>query len=135
MQEVGHREAPGRPALLATTRQFLDDFNLQSLDQLPPLADLDDPQRLEAALAALQLEGLPPAEDEAEAEGAAEAEAEAEFEAEDEAEVKRPGEPPRTAAAEAAGAADAGAVSPRPEEPGASTLEDWSAPPDPRDVH
>ncbi len=133
VQEVGHREAPGRPALLATTRQFLDDFNLQSLDQLPPLADLDDPQRLEAALAALQLEGLPPAEDEAEAEGAAEAEAE--FEIEGEAEVKRQGEPPHTAAAEAAGAADAGAVSPRPEEPGASTLEDWSAPPDPRDVH
>jgi segregation and condensation protein B len=32
---IGYREAPGRPALLATTRQFLDDLGLQSLDQLP----------------------------------------------------------------------------------------------------
>jgi segregation and condensation protein B len=34
---VGHREVPGRPALLATTRQFLDDLNLRSLSELPPL--------------------------------------------------------------------------------------------------
>jgi segregation and condensation protein B len=34
---VGHRELPGRPALYATTREFLNYFNLQSLDQLPPL--------------------------------------------------------------------------------------------------
>lgn len=39
---VGHKEVPGRPALLATTRQFLDYFNLSSLDQLPPLADIRD---------------------------------------------------------------------------------------------
>jgi segregation and condensation protein B len=41
---VGHREVPGRPAMYATTRQFLDYFNLISLDQLPPLSvsrDLD----------------------------------------------------------------------------------------------
>ena len=41
---VGHREVPGRPAMYATTRQFLDYFNLTSLDQLPPLSvsrDLD----------------------------------------------------------------------------------------------
>lgn len=56
VQEVGHREAPGRPALLATSRQFLDDFNLQSLDQLPALPDLDDPERLEAALKALEID-------------------------------------------------------------------------------
>lgn len=56
VQEVGHREAPGRPALLATTRQFLDDFNLQSLDQLPSLPDLDDPERLDAALKALEID-------------------------------------------------------------------------------
>ncbi|WP_006787261.1 SMC-Scp complex subunit ScpB [Thiorhodospira sibirica] len=36
---VGHKEVPGRPALYATTRQFLDYFNLQSLDELPPLSD------------------------------------------------------------------------------------------------
>jgi len=37
---VGHKDLPGRPALLATTREFLDYFNLKSLDQLPPLADI-----------------------------------------------------------------------------------------------
>jgi len=37
---VGHREVPGRPALYATTKSFLDDLNLRSLEELPPLADL-----------------------------------------------------------------------------------------------
>ncbi len=37
---VGHRDAPGRPAMYATTRQFLDYFNLSSLDELPALAGL-----------------------------------------------------------------------------------------------
>jgi segregation and condensation protein B len=37
---VGHREVPGRPALYSTTRSFLDDLGLRSLDELPPLDDL-----------------------------------------------------------------------------------------------
>jgi len=37
---VGHRETPGRPALYATTKNFLDDLNLRSLEELPPLEDL-----------------------------------------------------------------------------------------------
>jgi len=37
---VGHREVPGRPELFATTRQFLDDLNLRSLQELPALEDL-----------------------------------------------------------------------------------------------
>lgn len=37
---VGHREVPGRPALYATTKTFLDDLNLRSLEELPPLSDL-----------------------------------------------------------------------------------------------
>lgn len=37
---VGYRDVPGRPAMLATTKAFLDYFNLQSLEQLPPLAAL-----------------------------------------------------------------------------------------------
>lgn len=37
---VGHREVPGRPALYATTKTFLDDLNLRSLEELPPLDDL-----------------------------------------------------------------------------------------------
>lgn len=39
---VGHRDVPGRPAMYATTRQFLDYFGLTSLDQLPPLSDVRD---------------------------------------------------------------------------------------------
>jgi len=39
---VGHREVPGRPELLSTTRDFLDYFGLKSLDDLPTLAELQD---------------------------------------------------------------------------------------------
>jgi len=39
---VGHRDVPGRPSLYATTRQFLDYFNLKSLDELPTLSELKD---------------------------------------------------------------------------------------------
>ena len=37
---VGHRDVPGRPELLGTTREFLEYFGLRSLDELPPLAQL-----------------------------------------------------------------------------------------------
>jgi segregation and condensation protein B len=37
---LGHREVPGRPAVYGTTRKFLDQFNLKSLDELPPLAEI-----------------------------------------------------------------------------------------------
>jgi segregation and condensation protein B len=37
IEAIGHRDVPGRPALFATTRHFLDDLGLTSLDQLPPL--------------------------------------------------------------------------------------------------
>jgi segregation and condensation protein B len=44
VETIGHREAPGRPGLLATTRAFLDDFGLRSLQELPPIgADADTP--------------------------------------------------------------------------------------------
>jgi segregation and condensation protein B len=48
IEAIGYREAPGRPALYATTRQFLDDLGLSSLDQLPvlmgpPSAEMFDP--------------------------------------------------------------------------------------------
>ncbi|MGC8120524.1 SMC-Scp complex subunit ScpB [Marinobacter sp. VGCF2001] len=39
---VGHRDVPGRPAMYATTRQFLDYFSLTGLDELPPLAEVRD---------------------------------------------------------------------------------------------
>ncbi len=55
---VGHRDTPGRPALFATTRRFLDDMGLRSLTELPALTeierimDLVDTTQIEAAAAA-----------------------------------------------------------------------------------
>ena len=43
VEVIGHRETVGRPALYATTRQFLDDLGLQSLEQLPILEDAAEP--------------------------------------------------------------------------------------------
>jgi segregation and condensation protein B len=73
---VGHREVPGRPELLGTTRDFLDYFGLRSLDQLPTLAELKDVETI-----GVQLElpgGEMPVQSE---EGASQAEAETETEA------------------------------------------------------
>jgi len=47
---VGHRDVPGRPAMYGTTREFLDYFNLQSLDELPTLAELRDIDSINAEL-------------------------------------------------------------------------------------
>ena len=54
---IGHREVPGRPALYATTRMFLDYFNLKNLGDLPPLAA---PRDLAAVGAALEGHADPP---------------------------------------------------------------------------
>jgi segregation and condensation protein B len=48
---VGHRETPGRPALYATTRQFLDDLGLRSLQELPPLEEIAQTLQLAPAQA------------------------------------------------------------------------------------
>ena len=40
IEEIGHRNVPGKPALFATTPRFLDDLNLRSLDELPPLEEM-----------------------------------------------------------------------------------------------
>jgi len=53
---VGHRDVPGRPAMYATTRAFLDYFNLRNLDQLPALAEIRD---LDTLTAELGFEPLP----------------------------------------------------------------------------
>ncbi len=47
---VGHRDVPGRPSLYATTRQFLDYFNLKSLDELPSLGEIRDLDEINAML-------------------------------------------------------------------------------------
>jgi len=46
---VGYRETPGRPALYASTRQFLDDLGLRSLEELPPLEEIAKTLQLEPA--------------------------------------------------------------------------------------
>lgn len=77
IESIGHRDVPGRPSLFATTRQFLDDLGLKSLDQLPPLQDVSkndmegdtllEMQSLEAGLQAhLQVDGASNAESAAE---------------------------------------------------------------------
>jgi len=75
IEVIGHRDAPGRPALFGTTRQFLDDLGLRALDELPPL----DTAQAAAALEGLDLGGSevtlePAAPAGAEAEQGAEAE-------------------------------------------------------------
>jgi segregation and condensation protein B len=53
IDEIGHKDAPGRPALFATTKHFLDDLNLVSLDELPPLHELQATLDMSQAGAAL----------------------------------------------------------------------------------
>lgn len=55
IEVLGYRDAPGRPALLGTTRQFLDDLGLRALDELPEL----ESQEAVIALAGLELEEIP----------------------------------------------------------------------------
>ena len=56
---VGHRDAPGRPALYATTRKFLDDLGLRSLSELPPLTEIEKVMDLEQSQPS-QAAGTPP---------------------------------------------------------------------------
>jgi len=65
IEVIGHRDAPGRPGLYATTRQFLDDLGLTSLEQLP---ELDHMGAVQALLPALQTEEAA-AEDDADTDG------------------------------------------------------------------
>ena len=58
VEVIGHRETVGRPALLATTKHFLEDLGLQSLDQLPELTDVQLEDALSGQDAALQAAGL-----------------------------------------------------------------------------
>jgi segregation and condensation protein B len=50
IRQVGQRDVPGRPALYGTTRGFLEHFNLKSLDEMPPLAELRDIEKITAEL-------------------------------------------------------------------------------------
>jgi segregation and condensation protein B len=55
IETLGYRDAPGRPALLGTTRRFLEDLGLRALDELPAL-EAEDPEQ---ALGGLMLSGSP----------------------------------------------------------------------------
>ncbi len=59
---VGHRDAPGRPALYATTRKFLDDLNLRSLSELPSLTEIERVMDL-VELPEAKAQSLPPVEE------------------------------------------------------------------------
>ncbi len=61
VKEVGFKDVPGKPALLGTTRQFLDYFNLKRLDDLPPLADVKNLDEMDAAF--MEAAGIAPAQD------------------------------------------------------------------------
>ena len=65
---VGHRDVPGKPALYATTRLFLDYFNLQKLADLPPLNEIRDLADINPELA-LEVEQSMVSEEEIESEG------------------------------------------------------------------
>jgi len=67
VEVIGHKEVPGRPALYATTRAFLDDLGLRSLEELPPLEEIAK---------SLELTQIPPPAPQPAAEAAAETRAE-----------------------------------------------------------
>jgi len=92
IEAIGHREAPGRPALFATTPQFLDDLGLANLSQLPPL---DDPGAAPEALGAQLIDAAAPLQASLELDAAPA-----------EADSAAPGEAPAGADASPAAAAD-----------------------------
>jgi segregation and condensation protein B len=78
---IGHRDVPGRPSLFATTKNFLDYFNLQSLEQLPSLQELTD---IDLINPELNLQNVPPTNDEKGVEAVEETEGEQEEQEEQE---------------------------------------------------
>ena len=63
IEAIGHRDVPGRPALYATTKNFLNDLNLRSLEELPPLSDLGTLVELQGSMDLLPAQQLPVSED------------------------------------------------------------------------
>jgi len=62
---LGHKDVPGKPTLYGTTKEFLDYFNLKSLDQLPTLADIKDLDSIHPELALDEYEQGKTSEDQA----------------------------------------------------------------------
>jgi segregation and condensation protein B len=103
---VGHRDVPGKPELLGTTREFLDYFSLKKLDDLPTLAQLKELEDLRVQLTLPGAEAQVLAEAEAEAETQMDAAADVEPQAEDDEEPPAEGAGPRTQGLVASGAQD-----------------------------
>jgi len=126
VKTVGHRDVPGKPELLGTTRAFLDYFGLKGLDELPTLAeirdldnlepelDLNDPEQPQAASDEPEQPQAPAASPEARAETRGHEDAEQDGQQEDE-----PEESSERAAARTAGEheQDASRRGPRPDDP------------------
>lgn len=70
VEAIGYRDGPGRPALLGTTKQFLDDLGLRALDELPPLVPIEAQGSSGAELALGAVEQLSAATDDASASSA-----------------------------------------------------------------
>lgn len=94
IREVGVKEVPGRPTLFGTTTQLLDDLNVSSLDDLPSLPEIKDPDQLEAALSRLGPSLAPAAVTAEDAEAASDEDAIADTDIDPEAEPAREAEPP-----------------------------------------
>ncbi|MEA3160749.1 MAG: segregation and condensation protein [Gammaproteobacteria bacterium] len=103
---VGHRDVPGKPELLGTTREFLDYFSLKKLDDLPTLAQLKELEDLRVQLTLPGAEAQVLAEAEAETETQMDAAADVEPQAEDDEEPPAEGAGPRTQGLVASGAQD-----------------------------
>ena len=117
IREVGVREVPGRPTLLGTTSQFLDDFNLKALSQLPSLPEIKDPEQLEAALMRLGA-----GRDAEQAAGAVKSLADEQAQDSEAAETDEAVEPASIAASAALPAEEAGEHSSAGDEPGDQPL-------------
>jgi len=116
IDEIGHKEVPGRPALFATTKHFLDDLNLRSLEELPPLHELQatlDMTQAGAAMAAGAMASLP---------GVAAADAHVEAAAEMSAADTGPQATGESAASDAESAAT---IEPQPEPPSTEGSPSW----------
>jgi segregation and condensation protein B len=103
---VGHRDVPGKPELLGTTRDFLDYFSLKKLDDLPTLAQLKELEDLRVQLTLPGAEAQVLAEAEADTETQMDAAADVEPQAEDDEEPPAEGAGPRTQGLVASGAQD-----------------------------
>jgi segregation and condensation protein B len=116
VEAIGYRESPGRPALFATTKQFLDDLGLASLEQLPLLdgGGLGDGAVLAHALAAQPTLLDPQASLGLEADAQANAQIDAQIDAEVEAQAEAPAEAAADTATADIAAADTAADQPPP---------------------